>query len=111
LIRLAPNRIITLTKIISFTNHTNIIIQGPGTITQFGLYFTHCTNVIIRDVRILNASIYGILIYHSNAVVIDHCTILDASRTDIDRGKCIDVTEQSTNVTLSYNLLGYTYPV
>lgn len=65
----------------------------------------------MRDVRILNASIYGIFIYNSHQIVVDHCTILDASRTDITRGKCIDLTETSSNVTISYNILGYTFPV
>ena len=65
----------------------------------------------MRDVRILNASIYGIFIYKSHQIVVDHCTILDASRTDITRGKCIDLTEASSNVTISYNILGYTFPV
>jgi pectate lyase len=111
MIRFSPNITITLTKIILFSNLSNIAIIGPATLTQFGLYFEHCQNILVQDVRIINASIYGILIFHSQNVVIDHCTILDASRTDVDRGKCIDLTEESVNVTISRCLLGYTFPV
>lgn len=92
LIRFAPSTTFTLSKIVMFANQTNVIILGPVTITQFGIYIENCSNFIVRDVRILNASIYGILIYKSQQVLIDHCTILDASRTDITRGKCIDLT-------------------
>ena len=43
--------------------------------------------------RILNASIYGVLISHSRNVVVDHCTIVDAGVASVDKGKCIDLTE------------------
>lgn len=103
--------VIQLTKIIAITNLTNIIIEGPVTLTQFGIYIISSTNIIIRNLRVFNASIYGILISQSHNIVIDHCTIIDASRTDIDRGKCIDLTESSTNITVSYNMMGYTAPI
>jgi parallel beta-helix repeat protein len=111
LIRFAPALILHLTKIIAIANQSNMIILGPVTVTQFGIYVYNSSSIILRDIRILNASIYGILIYESDSVVIDHCTILDASRTDITSGKCIDLTEGSSNVTISYNILGYTYPI
>lgn len=111
LIRFAPSLTLTLTKIVEFTNRTNIIILGPVTLSQFGFYIINSSNIIIKDIRILNASIYGVFIYGSSQVIVDDCTILDASRTDVTKGKCIDVTEGSFNITISYNLLGYTYPI
>lgn len=76
-----------------------------------GLYFKNCSNILVSNVRIFNASVYGILVYNSTNVVIDSATILDASRTTIDEGKCIDITEQSSNVTVSRSLFGYTYDI
>jgi pectate lyase len=111
LIRFAPALTLTLTRIVTVANQSSIILLGPVTLGQFGIYIYNSSNIVVRDVRILNASIYGILIYHSHGVVVDHCSILDASRTDIDRGKCIDITEASSNVTISRCLLGYTFPV
>lgn len=111
LLRFAPSLTLTLSKVVMFANQANVIILGPVTITQFGIYIENCSNFIVRDIRILNASIYGILIFQSHHVLIDHCTILDASRTDITRGKGIDLTEASSNITISYNILGYTFPV
>jgi len=34
-------------------------------------------------------------------------TIIDASRSSVDKGKCIDITEDSINVTVSNTILGY----
>ncbi len=68
----------------------------------------HSSNVIIHNLRILNASIYGLLIYNSTNVVVNSMTILDSSRSSVDEGKCIDITEASNNVTISNSILGYT---
>lgn len=76
-----------------------------------GIYIYNCSNIFINNVRIFNASIYGVLIYNSTNVVIDSVTILDAGRSSIDEGKCIDITEQSSNITVSRSILGYTYDV
>ena len=92
LIRFAPSLTLTLSKIIVLNQQTNVVILGSVTLNQFGIYIQNSTNIIVRDVRILNASIYGIFIYNSHQIIVDHCTILDASRTDITRGKCIDLT-------------------
>ncbi len=36
---------------------------------------------------------------------------MDASRTDVDKGKCLDLTENSSQITISYNIFGYSYPI
>ena len=59
----------------------------------------------------INASIYGVLVYQSKNVVLDHLTIIDASRNSVDQGKCIDITEESINITVSNTILGYTSPL
>lgn len=38
LLRFAPSLTLSLSKIVMFANQTNVIILGPVTITQFGIY-------------------------------------------------------------------------
>lgn len=111
LIRFVPGLNLFLKSNLQISGYNNVVILGPATLYNFGIYFTNCTNVIVKDVRIFNATIYGVLVYHSNNVIIDHCTIIDAGRTSVDKGKCIDITEESKNVTASNNILAYSYPI
>lgn len=111
IIRFRPDLVLNLTSNLMISNLTDVVILGPVTFYSFGLYINHSHNIIAKNLRIINSSIYGILIYHSSYVVVDHCTIIDAGRTSIDKGKCIDLTEESKNVTISWNILAYSYPV
>jgi pectate lyase len=78
---------------------------------MYGIRLINCSNIIINNIRIFNSSVNGILIYNSTNIVVDHVTILDAGRTNVDEGKSIDIREQSCNVTVSHSLLGFTSAV
>jgi parallel beta-helix repeat protein len=79
----SKNGTISLSKQISISNLTNVIIEGPVTILNNGIVIAYSSNIMVRNLRILNAEIDGILVTHSSNVVIDHCTILDASRLSV----------------------------
>lgn len=72
------------------------------------MYVKNSSNVVLYNLRILEAAVYGVLVYGARNVVMVGLTVLDASRTTVEEGKCIDVTEDSANVTLSHSILGYT---
>ena len=93
IIRFRPGLVLNLTSNLMISNLTDVVIMGPVTFNSFGIYINHSHNIIAKNLRILNSSIYGILIDHSTYVVVDHCTIIDSGRTSIDKGKCIDLTE------------------
>lgn len=65
-------------------NLTDVIIEGPATISNAGIYIKYSTNIILHNVRILKAPIYGVLVYQSSNVVVNQLTILDASRSSVD---------------------------
>ena len=91
-------------------NLTNICIEGPATFHNFGLYIQNSSNIIFYNIRIINSAIYGILVKQSMNVIISHVTVLNASRNSIDEGKCIDITEDSHNITVSDSIIGYDQP-
>jgi pectate lyase len=111
MIRFPPGLVLDLTSNLMISNLTDVVILGPATFNSFGLYINHSHNIVAKNLRIMNSSIYGVFIYHSTNVIVDHCTIIDSGRTSIDKGKCIDLTEESKNVTISNNILAYSYPV
>lgn len=49
----------------------------------------------------------GILINNSTNITISNNTIYDSARSNITKGKNIDVTEGSTNVFITNNIIGY----
>lgn len=106
-IKLKPNITIMLKSIVSLKEVTDISIEGPATLVDFGIYIQNSSNIILHNIRILNASIYGVLVYGSHNVVINQMTIVDASRGSVDQGKCIDITEGASNITVSFTMLGY----
>lgn len=111
MIRFPPGLVLDLTSNLMISNLTDVVIFGPATFNSFGLYVNHSHNIVAKNLRIMNSSNYGVLIYHSTNVIVDHCTIIDSGRTSIDKGKCIDLTEESKKVTISNNILAYSYPV
>jgi len=75
---------ITLNQNILIKNLLHVYINGQNSeLNQFGIYIENCSNVVVYNIRITNASYYGILIKQSKGVIIDHCTILDASRDSV----------------------------
>ena len=85
------------------SSHHNLVIQG------YGLYFYHSKNIILENLKIRHTGIYGVLLTdHSNQMVLDHCSILDASEDSIDEGKNVDITEGTHDITVSWSIIGYT---
>ena len=82
----------SLSTSVSLVNLNNILIRGPCTFTNHGIVIKNCRNIILDNIRIFNTSLDGILVSNSSNVVINSVTVLDSSRTDIVRGKDIDVT-------------------
>ena len=91
-------------------NTNNILIEGPCTFKNHGITIVNSSNIILSNLRIFNTSLDGILVSNSTNVVIDSVTVLDSSRSDIVRGKDIDLTENSTNITVSRSIIGYIDP-
>ena len=80
----------------------NLIISGEG------LYFSNAHNIILQNLRIRNVAKYGILLTDQTSdVVIDHCSIENASRDDIEFGKDIDINNSAHNITVSHSIVGY----
>ena len=86
------------------------MIEGSSTFKNHGLSIINCQNVVLYNLRIFNTTLDGILISNSSNIVLHHITVLDSSRIDIDRGKDIDVTQNSSKITISYSIIGYIDP-
>ena len=50
---------------------------------MFGISIKNSANIFLSNIRILNASIDGILVSNSHNIVIYHVTIIDASRNSL----------------------------
>lgn len=83
-------------------NKTIIGIGTNATLVGGGLYLYRSTNVIIRNLTIMNSTEDGIGLHYSSNVWIDHCTVIDAA------DGLIDITQQSDLVTISWCKFYYT---
>ena len=75
---------LTLKTMLWIQNLTDIIMEGPMTISNAGIYIKNSTNIILHNIRIVDAPIYGVLVYGSSNIVINQLTIIDASRSSVD---------------------------
>ena len=48
------------------------------------MYVRNCSNVVLYNLRILEAAVYGVLVYGARNVVMVGLTVLDASRATVD---------------------------
>jgi len=112
-IRFSIDTPIQLSSPIKVNQLENITIDGSKlhdlVIRGYGLYFYNCKNIILANLRIRHTGIYGILLTeHTNQMVLDHCSILDASEDSIEEGKDVDITEGAHDITISWSIIGYT---
>lgn len=107
---------ITLTSPILITNLHNITLDGKGLILNGGgIYIIDSHDIVLQNLRIRNTPKYGILISAVNPgvsvsynIVVDHCSITDASRQDMAFGKDIDINQGSRDITIANSIIGYT---
>jgi pectate lyase len=79
-----------------------VIGVGNVALSGGGLYLYRSTNVIIRNLTIVDSSEDDLGIHYSDHVWIDHCTFLDATDGELD------ITQSSDYITVSWCKFGYT---